>query len=160
MWDIKRDLVNLPVDELYRIAKGIGPISEHNISELDLEDSERCFEHIDAFMSSVILLERDDKGMRELLTLQEMVTSAKQNHTALCTSENVTNNHNTHTSNTLVAGDTHIPPSHHTLTSGGAEDGRSSTDSDMQKMLEAATARSTNQNETVHSRQCTSPWYI
>ncbi len=38
------------------IAKCIGPISEHNTSELDLEDSERCFEHIDAFMSSVAFM--------------------------------------------------------------------------------------------------------
>ncbi|XDV41640.1 hypothetical protein PO909_010461 [Leuciscus waleckii] len=40
VWDVKRDLITLPADELFRIAKGIGPVPGHHTSELDLEDSE------------------------------------------------------------------------------------------------------------------------
>lgn len=78
VWDIKRELISLPADELFRIAKVIGSTPRHGTSELDLEDSGLCFDHINTFMSSKLLLETDDQGMSELLSLQEMVKSAKQ----------------------------------------------------------------------------------
>lgn len=43
VWDLKRDLVILPADKLFHIAKGLGPIPGHDTTELDLEDSEVCF---------------------------------------------------------------------------------------------------------------------
>ncbi|ROI81897.1 hypothetical protein DPX16_22132 [Anabarilius grahami] len=54
VWDIKKDLLTLPADELFHIVKVIGPTPGKDTSELDLEDSEGCFEYIDALMSSVL----------------------------------------------------------------------------------------------------------
>ncbi|GAA6083810.1 uncharacterized protein LOC102083148 [Tachysurus ichikawai] len=73
--DIKRELISLPADELFRIAKVIGSTPRHGTSELDLEDSRVCFDHIIAFMCSELLLETEDQGMSELLSLQEMELS-------------------------------------------------------------------------------------
>lgn len=78
VWDTKRELISLPADELFRIAKVIGSTPRHGTSELDLEDSGVCFDYINAFMSSELLLETEDQGMSELLSLKEMIKSAKQ----------------------------------------------------------------------------------
>ena len=63
VWDIRKDLITLPADELFRIAKVIGPVRGKDSFELDLEDSEGCFEYINAFKSSKSLLETEDQGM-------------------------------------------------------------------------------------------------
>lgn len=76
--DIKKDLLTFPVDELFHIVKVIGPTPGKDTSELDLEDSEGCFEYIDALMSSKSLLEAKDQDMSELLSLQKNVNSIKQ----------------------------------------------------------------------------------
>ncbi len=78
VWDIRKDLITLPADELFHIAKAIGPVQGKDSSELDLEDSEGCFEYINAFMSSESLLETEDQGMSGLLSLQETVKSANR----------------------------------------------------------------------------------
>lgn len=79
VWDIKKDLITyLPADELFHIVKVIGPTPGKDISELDLEDSEGCFECTDALMSSKSFLEAEDQDMSELLSLQQTVTSIKQ----------------------------------------------------------------------------------
>lgn len=69
VWDIKKDLITLPADELFQIVKVIGPKPRKDTSELDLEDSEGCFES---------LLEAEDQDMSELLSLQQTVNSIKQ----------------------------------------------------------------------------------
>ncbi|KAJ8012611.1 hypothetical protein DPEC_G00044660 [Dallia pectoralis] len=64
--DVRKDLITLPADELFRIAKVIGPIRGKDLAELDMEDSEVCFEYINAFMLSKSLLETEDQGQYEL----------------------------------------------------------------------------------------------
>lgn len=96
VWDIRKDLITLPADELFRITKVIGPIRGKDSSELSLEDSEGCLEYIDAFMSSESLLEAEDQGMSGLLSLQETIKSAKQTCTALSTSDVETDTHLSH----------------------------------------------------------------
>ncbi len=100
VWDIRKNLITLPSDELFHIAKAIGPVQGKDSSELDLEDSEGCFEYIDAFMSSESLLDMEDQGMSRLLLLQETVKSAKQICTDICTSNVDTNTHLTHVTST------------------------------------------------------------
>ncbi|KAL1269016.1 hypothetical protein QQF64_031305 [Cirrhinus molitorella] len=81
VWDIRKCLITLSADELFRVAKIVGPVPGRDQSELDPEDSESCFDHINAFMTCEFLLESEDQGMSELLSLQETVNSVKQ----LCT---------------------------------------------------------------------------
>lgn len=96
--DIQRDLITLPSDELFHIAKVIEAVQGKDSSELDLEDSEGCFKYICAFMSSESLFETEDQGMSILLSLQETVKTAKQICITVCTSDVDTNTHPTHVS--------------------------------------------------------------
>lgn len=83
VWDIRKRLLNLSAVELFQVAKSIGPVPETDFSELDTEDQEGCLEYINAFMYSIDLLESEDRGMTELLVLQEMVEAVIQEHGAL-----------------------------------------------------------------------------
>ncbi len=78
VWGIRKCLITLSADELFRVANIVGPVPGRDQSELDPDDSESCFDHINAFMSSEFLLESEDQGMRKLLSLQETVNSVKQ----------------------------------------------------------------------------------
>ncbi|RXN31420.1 Retrovirus-related Pol poly from transposon [Labeo rohita] len=66
VWDIRKCLITLSADELFRVAKIVGPVPGRDQSELDPEDSDSCFDHINAFMSSEFLLESEDQ-VRALL---------------------------------------------------------------------------------------------
>ncbi|RXN10207.1 Retrovirus-related Pol poly from transposon [Labeo rohita] len=61
VWDIRKCLITLSADELFRVAKIVGPVPGRDQSELDPEDSDSCFDHINAFMSSEFLLESEDQ---------------------------------------------------------------------------------------------------
>ncbi|RXN21780.1 Retrovirus-related Pol poly from transposon [Labeo rohita] len=61
VWDIRKCLITLSADELFRVAKIVGPDPGRDQSELDPEDSDSCFDHINAFMSSEFLLESEDQ---------------------------------------------------------------------------------------------------
>jgi len=80
VWDIRKRLLNLSADELFQVAKSIGPVPERDFSELDVEDQEGCLEYINAFMYSTSLLEAEDRGMTELLVLQGTVEAVVQEH--------------------------------------------------------------------------------
>ncbi len=119
VWDIRKDLITLPADEVFHIAKAIGPVQCKDSSELDLEDSEGCFEYIDAFMSRESLLDTADQGMSRLLSLQETVKSAKQICTAICASNVDTNTYLVRVSHplttdeqTLTTNGTYLTPPH------------------------------------------------
>ena len=87
MWAIRKDVITLPTEELFRIVMNIESLPGTDSSELDLEDSEGCFEYISAFISSDLLLEAEDQGMSELLALQDTVRSAKQTRDVVHTSD-------------------------------------------------------------------------
>ncbi|KAL1277383.1 hypothetical protein QQF64_024056 [Cirrhinus molitorella] len=142
VWDIRKDLITLPSAELFHIAKVIGPVQGKNSSELDLEDSEGCFEYINAFMSSEALLETEDQGMSELLSLQETVTAAKQVCTTACTTDVDPNTHVTHVSpplttneQTLTTNSTYLTPPHAATDLGGVKGAGPRTNTDLSKML-------------------------
>ncbi len=142
VWDIRKDLITLPADELFHIAKAIGPVQGKDSSELDLEDSEGCFEYINAFMSSESLLETEDQGMSGLLSLQETVKSAKQICTAICTSNVDTDTHLTHVSHplttdeqTLTTNGTYLTPPHAATDLRGVKGAEPRTSTDISKML-------------------------
>lgn len=141
VWNIRKDLITLPADELFRIAKIIGPIQGKDSSELDLEDSEGCFEYITAFMSSESLLEVEDQGMGELLSLQETIKSARQFCNIEYTSDVDANIHLAHVLHSpttdeqpLATDDTHLtPPAGTDLR--GVKGNESRTSIDLSKML-------------------------
>ncbi len=142
VWDIRKVLITLPADELFHIAKAIGPVQGKDSSELDLEDSEGCFEYINAFMSSESLLETEDQGMSGLLSLQETVKSAKQICTAICTSNVDTDTHLTHVSHplttdeqTLTTNGTYLTPPHAANDLRGVKGAEPRTSTDISKML-------------------------
>ncbi len=142
VWDIRKNLITLPSDELFHIAKAIGPVQGKDSSELDLEDSEGCFEYIDAFMSSESLLDMEDQGMSRLLSLQETVKSAKQICTDICTSNVDTNTHLTHVSHplttdeqTLTTNDTYLTPPHASTDLRGVKGAEPRISTDINKML-------------------------
>ncbi|KAL0192074.1 hypothetical protein M9458_010370, partial [Cirrhinus mrigala] len=141
VWDIRKDLITLPSDELFHIAKVIGPVQGKDSSELDLEDSGGCFEYINAFMSSESLLEIEDQGMSRLLSLQATVKSAKQFCNTECTSDVDTNTHLAHVSHPpttdeqpLTTNGTYLTPQAATDL-GGVKGAEPRTNTDLIKML-------------------------
>lgn len=78
VWSIKKDLLNLPADELFQIARSVGPVSEVEPLHLESTDEEDCYEYITSFMGSKTLLESEDTGMAHLLELRDLVDAAIQ----------------------------------------------------------------------------------
>ena len=73
VWEIRKRLLALSPEELFHIAKEVGPVPGEDPSELDREDTEGCFEYIHKFMYSKHLLESEDMGMVELLVLNDAI---------------------------------------------------------------------------------------
>lgn len=59
--------------ELFQIAKSVGPKPDRSQSVLEEGDPDGCFEHISSFMNSQRLLELEDNGMVDLLMLKDTV---------------------------------------------------------------------------------------
>lgn len=78
LWDIRKNLLNLPARELFQIAKQISPLPDKDQSLLEEEDPEGCLEYINAFMYSKPLLESEDRGMVDLLVLKDIVDKVTQ----------------------------------------------------------------------------------
>lgn len=71
--DIRRVLPDLSEEELFRIAKSVGPVPDRDKSMLTLDDDEYCLEYINAYMMSESLLKSEDAGLTELLMLKDMI---------------------------------------------------------------------------------------
>ena len=78
VWEIRKHLLALSPDELFQIAKEVGPVSGEDPSTLDREDTEGCFNYIQGFMYSKHLLESEDTGMAELLVLNDAIVKILQ----------------------------------------------------------------------------------
>ncbi len=78
MWDIKKTLLTLSVDELFQIAKAVGAVPGMDESRANSTDEEGCFEYICSFMSSGSLLELEDSGMAHLLNLREVIDTVNR----------------------------------------------------------------------------------
>lgn len=73
VWDIRKLLFTLLEDELFQVAKGVGPVPGRDRSKLFARDSEGCFEYINAYMYSDTLLDSEDMGVSSLLFLKDMI---------------------------------------------------------------------------------------
>ncbi|KAK2852490.1 hypothetical protein Q7C36_007691 [Tachysurus vachellii] len=82
VWAIKKTLLTLSVDELFQIAKSVGPVPGMDEFRFKLTDEEGCFEYICSFMSSESLLELEDSGMAHLLNLRDLIDIVIQGHTS------------------------------------------------------------------------------
>lgn len=91
MWTIKKDLLTLRADELFQIAKSVGPVPEVDPSRLVPGDEEGCFDYISGFMYSKSLLELEDSGMAHLLELKNVVDAVRKGY-ATGAQPNVTSN--------------------------------------------------------------------
>lgn len=80
VWTIRKSLLSLSSDELFQIAKSMGPVPDKDQSMLEVGDEEGCFEYIEAFMYSRPLLDSEDMGMVELLVLKDNVDFVVQSH--------------------------------------------------------------------------------
>ncbi|XP_014898301.1 uncharacterized protein LOC106953786 [Poecilia latipinna] len=80
VWSIKKDLLNLPADELFQIARSVSAVAEVEPLRPESADEEDCYEYITSFMSSKTLLESEDTGMAHLLELRDLVDAAIQGH--------------------------------------------------------------------------------
>ncbi len=80
VWDIKKTLLTLSVDELFQIAKSVGAVPGMDESRVNSTDEEGCFEYICSFMSSGSLLELEDSGMAHLLNLREVIDTVNRGH--------------------------------------------------------------------------------
>lgn len=72
VWSIKKGLLILTTDELFQLANSIGTVPGKELSKLQVDEEESCFEDIQAFMCSAMLLESEDSGMAQLLELNDM----------------------------------------------------------------------------------------
>ncbi len=78
VWDIKKTLLTLSIDELFQIAKAVGAVPGMDESRVNSTDEEGCFEYICGFMSSGSLLELEDSGMAHLLNLREVINTVNR----------------------------------------------------------------------------------
>ncbi|XP_077387564.1 uncharacterized protein LOC144025434 [Festucalex cinctus] len=53
VWYIRKSLLALTAEELFQIAKDVGPVSGRDVSEFSGEDHEACFDHISSFLYNV-----------------------------------------------------------------------------------------------------------
>lgn len=79
VWDIRKSLLILSAEELFQVAKNVGPVAGQDRPELEEGDQEGCFDHISSFMYSKHLLELEDSGMVELLMLKDSVDIVVKN---------------------------------------------------------------------------------
>lgn len=77
--EIRRSLLNLSAEELFEIAKAVGPIPGRDVSDLEVGNEDDCFDFINGFMCSKSLLESEDMGMVKLLVLNDTITAVIQN---------------------------------------------------------------------------------
>ncbi|XP_046718415.1 uncharacterized protein LOC124394318 [Silurus meridionalis] len=80
VWTIKKGLLTLSADELFQIAKSLGPVPGVDRSRLAPMDEEACFDYISSFMHSKHLQESEDEGLAHLLELKEVVDVTIQSH--------------------------------------------------------------------------------
>lgn len=73
VWDIRKSLLTLSAEELFRVARAVNPVSDMDQSELVEGDQEECYDHINSFMYSKQLLETEDEGMVQLLVLKDAI---------------------------------------------------------------------------------------
>lgn len=78
VWDIKKTLLTLSLDELFQIAKSVGAVPGTDESRVNPTDEEGCFEYICSFMSSGPLLEIST----DLLNLREVIDTVSQGRTS------------------------------------------------------------------------------
>ncbi|KAK2866349.1 hypothetical protein Q7C36_002405 [Tachysurus vachellii] len=82
VWAIKKTFLTLSVDELFQIAKSVGPVPGMDEFCVKSTDEEGCFEYICGLMSSESLLELEDSGMAHLLNLRDLIDIVLQGHTS------------------------------------------------------------------------------
>lgn len=75
VWDIKKSLLTLTADELFQLARSVGPVPGKDASTLQVGEEENCFEHILGFMNSDTLIQSEDSGMAVLLELNDTVSN-------------------------------------------------------------------------------------
>lgn len=80
VWTIKKNLLMLTADQLFQLAKNIGPVSGMDVSMFQVDDEESCFEYILASMNDDTLVEAEDSGMAVLLQLDNTVKDIIQSH--------------------------------------------------------------------------------
>lgn len=76
VWAIKKTLLTLSANELFQIAKSVGPVPGMDESRLESTDEEGCFEYINSFMTCKSLFELEDLGMAHLLQLKDVIDTA------------------------------------------------------------------------------------
>ncbi|XP_049319254.1 uncharacterized protein LOC125780868 [Astyanax mexicanus] len=99
VWEIRKGLFTLSAEELFQIAKTIGPVPERDSSELRDSDLEGCFDYVSCFMYSKSLLDSEDMGMSSLLMLRDVVNEILETRGAaaqLVHTQAGTDSHDTH----------------------------------------------------------------
>ena len=73
VWDIRKSLLTLSAEELFRVARAVDPELDADQSEPMERDQEVYYDHINSFMYSKQLLETEDEGMVQLLMLKDTI---------------------------------------------------------------------------------------
>lgn len=73
VWDIRKGLLTLSAEELFRVARAVDPVLDVDQSELMDGDQEVYYDHVNSFMYSKQLLETEDRGMVQLLMLKDAI---------------------------------------------------------------------------------------
>lgn len=96
MWNIKRNLLTLPANELFAIAKALVELpgmDQSRRSQLTAEDEEGCFNYINDYLYGKALLESEGAGMRQLHDLKGIIDLIKRGQASgskECVTEGVT----------------------------------------------------------------------
>lgn len=90
VWDIRKNLLALSAEELFRVARAVDPALDADRSGLMEGDQEVNYDHINSFMYSKQSLETEDEGMVQLLmlkdTIDDVVKSPQSHHTPISVS--------------------------------------------------------------------------
>ena len=63
VWEIRKSLFTLSAEELFHIAKAIGPVPERDSAEISATDLEGCFDYVNSFMSRKSLKNQPVSGV-------------------------------------------------------------------------------------------------
>lgn len=73
MWDIRKKLLTLSTEDIFQVAENLGSEAVKDLPHSAAGDHKACFDHISSFLNSKHLLESEDTGMTELLTLNDFI---------------------------------------------------------------------------------------
>lgn len=73
VWSIKKGLLRLSADQIFKVATDLTPLPQRDPVKLDKQDEEECFDYICSYISAEALFELEDEGLSLLLCMKDAI---------------------------------------------------------------------------------------